>query len=78
MFDESHSYVQNVWAKYILMNGIFTVVMFGEQKLGLGSLKWIRLTYLYPNLWPPSALHNYYILAVFNRYENGNTRDHLA
>ena len=37
-FDELHFYVQNAWAKYILMNGIFTLVKFEEQKLGLSSL----------------------------------------
>ena len=37
-FDELHFYVRNVWAKYTLMNGIFTIVMFEEHKLGLGSL----------------------------------------
>ena len=28
-FDELHLHVQNVWAKYILVNGIFSLVMFG-------------------------------------------------
>ena len=37
-FDEIYFSVRNVWAKYILMNGIFTLVMFEEQKLRLGSL----------------------------------------
>ena len=31
-FDELHFYVRNLWAKYILLNGLFTLVMFGEQK----------------------------------------------
>ena len=33
-FDELHFYVRNVWAKYILINGIFTLDVLGEQKLG--------------------------------------------
>ena len=37
-FDEIYFSVQNVWAKYILMNGLFTLVVFEEQKLRLGSL----------------------------------------
>ena len=37
-FDETYFSVWNVGAKYILMNGIFTLVMFEEHKLSLGSL----------------------------------------
>ena len=35
MFDEIYFSVRNVWAKYILMNGIFTLVLFEEHKLRL-------------------------------------------
>ena len=37
-FDEIYFSVWNVWAKYILIDGISTLVMFEEQKLRLDSL----------------------------------------
>ena len=37
-FDKLHFYVRDVSAGYILVIGKLTLVMFGEQKLGLGSL----------------------------------------
>ena len=42
-FDELHLCLRNVCAKYILVNDIFTLVMFGERKLGLSSLSYWRL-----------------------------------
>ena len=38
MFDELHFYVWNVWAKYMFVNGNCTLVLFGKQRLELGSL----------------------------------------
>ena len=49
-FVESHFYVWNVWVKYILMNGIFSSVLIGEQKLGLGSLSIQRGKCLFPKV----------------------------
>ena len=46
-FDESHFYVRTVWTKYILMNGIFTLVLFGEQKFWFCFLEFVTTASLF-------------------------------